>query len=526
LVRGEGVKLKIKSEEQQGQRVMGEGILATAASAGAEAGITAGRKADHIRINAREDVSAKGITSGFERYRFRHAALPEIDLDQVDPSTTIFGYRLAAPILISCMTGGVPEAEPINRRLARTAQRYRFALGLGSARVLLERPEALSSFAVRGDAPDVPLLANLGAVQLNKGVGVDDCRRIVDLLRADALVLHLNALQEALQPEGDTAFTGLLSRIEDLCRRLDVPVVAKEIGWGISADIVQHLLNAGVSAVDVAGAGGTSWSEVERHRMGTRLRARVAAAFADWGIPSAEAIRDARMIAPHAILFASGGIRDGIDAAKAVALGADLVGLAGPFLRAAAQSDDASYELAEELIEVMRIAMFATGAADLSSLRNAGRLVPLDGDRATARIHHLAYATSRARDFVDITDDVAAAVHGSGIQDGIAHVCSPHTTAAISINENEPLLIADFQEFLDRLVPNGEYRHNDIDHRHSVPADEPRNGQAHLQHLLLSSSESITVAHGKLQLGQWQRIFLIELDSAREREVTVQVVGS
>ena len=261
-----------------------------ATSLGVNSGVTASRKADHIRINAQEDVSAKGVTSGFERYRFRHLALPEIDLAEVDTSTEVFGKQLGAPVLISCMTGGVPEAERINRFLARTAQSHGFALGLGSARVLLERPEVLSTFAVRGDAPDVLLLANLGAVQLNKGVGIAECRGILDLLQADVLVLHLNALQEALQPEGDTNFLGILRKIEALCREIDVPVVAKEIGWGISADQVVRLFEAGVSAVDVAGAGGTSWSEVERHRMSDPLRARIAAAFADWGIPSSEAI--------------------------------------------------------------------------------------------------------------------------------------------------------------------------------------------------------------------------------------------
>lgn len=432
---------------------------------------------------------------------------------------------MGAPLLISCMTGGVPEAERINRILARTAQAYGFALGLGSARVLLEHPEVLSTFAVRGEAPDVLLLANLGAVQLNKGVGIRECRRVLDLLQADVLVLHLNALQEALQPEGDTNFSGILRKIEALCREIDVPVVAKEIGWGISADQVVRLLEAGVSAVDVAGAGGTSWSEVERHRMSNPLRARIAAAFADWGIPSAEAIQGARRAAPDATIFASGGIRDGIDVAKAIALGANLAGVAGPFLRAANDGEDAAQQLAEELVEVLRIAMFAIGASNINSLRQTSRLVSVDGGDSTGNLSVLMYETSRARDFIDITDDVADAVQRTGVSEGIVHVCSLHTTAAIRINENEPLLIADFQEFLRRLVPSGDLQHNDLSRRDGVPPDEPQNGHAHLLHLLLSSSETIAIVNGKLQLGQWQRLFLIELDDARKRQVTIQVVG-
>jgi len=252
------------------------------------------RKAEHIRINLEEDVAAKGVTTGFERYRFVHRALPEIDLESVSLETSFLGRRLDAPLLFSCMTGGTPRARQINRTLAAAAQRHRVAMGLGSCRVLLEHPEVLATFAVRDLCPNVPLLANLGAVQLNMGVGPAACRRIVDLLEADALVLHLNPLQEALQPEGDTRFAGLLGRIEALCASLEVPVVVKEVGWGIAPDLVAALFDAGVAAVDIAGAGGTSWSEVERHRIADPVRARVAAAFADWGLPTADTIRLAR----------------------------------------------------------------------------------------------------------------------------------------------------------------------------------------------------------------------------------------
>lgn len=337
---------------------------------------TAGRKADHLRINLERDVAAKGVTSGFERWRFEHCALPEIDLDEVDTGTTLFGRRLGVPLLISCMTGGTDEARDINVRLARVAQRARCAMGVGSGRVLLERPEMLPTFDVRAEMPDAPLLANIGAVQLNRGYGVAECRRLVEMLRADALALHLNPLQEAVQPEGDTCFSGLLAKIERLCRELETPIVVKEVGWGIAPDLVERLLAAGVRAVDVAGAGGTSWSEVERERLSDPRAQRVAAAFAGWGNPTAECVLAARGVSSSATIIASGGIRDGIDVAKAIALGADAAGIAGAFLHAAARSESAALDLAWELAETLRIAMFAVGARTLRDLRGTRRLVP------------------------------------------------------------------------------------------------------------------------------------------------------
>ncbi len=340
--------------------------------------LTKTRKADHLRINLEEDVAAKGVRSGFEAYRFMHCALPEIDLADVSTATEVLGWQLASPLFISCMTGGTESARRINLVLAETAAELGIALGLGSARVLLERPDALPSFAVRDIAPRIPLLANLGAVQLNLGVTTTDCARLVEVLGADALVLHLNALQEALQPEGDTCFSGLLARIESVAMALPVPVVVKEVGWGISADLVTTLLDTGVAAVDVAGAGGTSWSEVERHRLGGPA-ARTAAAFAGWGIPTAVALTQARAAAPNGVIFASGGVRGGLDVAIAAALGADLVGVAGPFLRAASSGTQACVDLAREWMDVLRIAMFCTGAADLATLRSCARLVRDDG---------------------------------------------------------------------------------------------------------------------------------------------------
>jgi isopentenyl-diphosphate delta-isomerase len=332
---------------------------------------TPSRKAEHLRINIEEDVDAKGIDAGFDSYAFRHNALPGIDLREVDCTRTFLGRKLGAPLLISCMTGGTPEATRINRCLARVAARFDLAMGLGSGRALLESPETLESFDVRDNAPGILLFANLGAVQLNKGYDAAACARLVGMLRADALVLHLNPLQEALQPEGDTNFRGLIGRIADVCANVSFPVVVKEVGWGIGPSEVRALFDAGVRAVDVAGAGGTSWSEVERYRLAEPWRARVAAAFADWGIPSAKALVEARRVAPDGLLIASGGLRSGVDVAKAIALGADLAGIAGPFVRAADQGPEAAEALALEYLEALRIAMFCAGARTLEELRHS-----------------------------------------------------------------------------------------------------------------------------------------------------------
>ena len=328
------------------------------------------RKSDHIRINLQEDVEFKHVSTGFERYRFVHCALPDLNLDDVDPSMTLLGKRLAAPLLISSMTGGTPEAGAINRRLAEAAQAAKVGMGVGSQRAAIENPALADTYRVRRVAPHILLLANLGAVQLNYGYGPDECRRAVEMVEADALILHLNPLQEALQPEGETRFAGLLSKIEAVCRALEVPVVVKEVGWGISEQVARQLADAGVAAIDVAGAGGSSWSQVEMHRAATERQRRVAASFADWGIPTAESLLMARRGAPGLPIIASGGIRDGIQIAKAIALGAAACGVAGPFLRAANTSTAAVAELIATLVAQLRVAMFAAGAADIPALRD------------------------------------------------------------------------------------------------------------------------------------------------------------
>ncbi len=332
---------------------------------------TESRKLDHIRINLQEDVQFPRISTGLERYRFTHQALPELSLHDIDTSVQVFGKRLGSPIMISSMTGGTDAARRINRHLAAAAQKHAIAMGLGSQRAAIEDESLRSSFDIRQVAPDILLFANLGAVQLNYGYGIEECRKAIDMVAADALILHFNVLQEAVQAEGDVDFSGLLKKVELICRHLAVPVIAKEVGWGFSHRNVRDLANAGVSAIDVAGSGGTSWSEVEYHRAPTPFHARVARSFADWGIPTAEALTYARTAAPDLPVFASGGLRDGVDIAKCIALGACLAGLASPFLGAADASAEAVDLLIAELNAQLRIAMLCTASQNVAQLRNA-----------------------------------------------------------------------------------------------------------------------------------------------------------
>jgi len=328
------------------------------------------RKDDHIRINLEKEVQFPRLTTGLERYQFMHQAVPELDLAQVNCATTFFGKTLSAPILISSMTGGSERAQNINRTLAEAAQEARIAMGLGSMRAAIEDPELTNTYQVRQVAPDILLFANLGAVQLNYGYGIEECRRAVDMIEADALILHFNALQEAVQPEGDGDFSGLLAKVEQVCRQLEIPVIAKEVGWGFSVQDARQLADAGVQAIDVAGAGGTSWSEVEYHRAPTARHAHVARTFADWGIPTADSIRYVREAAPDMPIIASGGLRDGLDIAKCIALGAEIGGIAGPFLKAANESVDAVRQIIWEISTEIRIALFVSGAADIAALKH------------------------------------------------------------------------------------------------------------------------------------------------------------
>ncbi len=324
----------------------------------------ADRKSDHLRIAAEAGVEHRAGT-GLAGVRLRHRALPERDLDAVGLEADVLGRRLAAPLLVSAMTGGTDEAATVNRRLLEAAAEHGLALVLGSGRPLLDDPGLLRTY--RPDAGERPplLLANLGAGQVRGEHGPARAERLVELLGADGLSVHLNPLQEAVQPEGQPAFEGVLAGIAAAVERLaPLPVVVKEVGFGLCGADVAALRGAGVAAVDVAGAGGTNWALVEGLR--DERAAELAAAFADWGLGTADALAEATAAAPELPLFASGGIRDGVDCAKCLALGAVLVGMARPLLLAARADrvDDA----VSTFLQQLRIATWLTGAAGTARL--------------------------------------------------------------------------------------------------------------------------------------------------------------
>lgn len=331
----------------------------------------AGRKLEHIRA-LQSDPQVERQASGFDDITLTHRALPELDMDAVDPSCEFLGKPLSFPLLISSMTGAAgDECLRINRNLAIAAQETGIAMAVGSQRVMFTDPDAKSSFALREFAPEVPLLSNLGAVQLNKGFTVDHCRAAVEVLGADALYLHLNPLQEAVQPEGDRDFAGLAEKIAHVARELDVPVVLKEVGSGLSRKDVKLGFDAGIRHFDVAGRGGTSWSRIEYHRR-SEDDDDLGLVFQDWGLTTVQSVIGARETLSHyatkSTLIASGGIRDGIDMAKSVILGADLCGVAAPFLAAAQDSSDSVVRRIRKFQKEFTTAMFLLGAADIRGL--------------------------------------------------------------------------------------------------------------------------------------------------------------
>ncbi|MBT2288236.1 type 2 isopentenyl-diphosphate Delta-isomerase [Paenibacillus albidus] len=336
---------------------------------------TGERKIEHVRLCLNEEVAGSGITTGFEQYRFRHNALPELNFDELSLETVFLERKLRTPLLISSMTGGSAATGAINVRLAEAAQRRGWALGVGSVRAAVERSELAASFYVRGQAPDIPVIANIGAVQLSYGFGAEECRRAVEIAGADYLVLHLNGLQEVFQPEGNTGFGSLLAQIEQVCRALEVPVGVKEVGWGIDGDTALRLYNAGAAFIDVAGAGGTSWSQVEKFRSKDPVRRAAAEAFADWGIPTAECISEVRAVSPQGALIGSGGLKHGVDAAKALALGADLAGFGRSLLGPAVDSEEALDAALAQVELELKTAMFGIGAANPAALRGNRRLI-------------------------------------------------------------------------------------------------------------------------------------------------------
>jgi len=323
------------------------------------------RKAEHIRLALEPGMQGGG--SYFAEWSFEHCALPEIDFDEIDTTVEFLGKRLRAPLLVSCMTGGTAIAGDINRNLAAGAEAEGVAVGVGSQRKALEDPAKADTFRVRDAAPSVPLLANLGAVQLNYGMGLAECRRAVEMIAADALVFHLNPLQEAIQPEGDRNFAGLLPKMGAVARSLGVPVIAKEVGSGISGRVARQLAQEGIRIVDTAGAGGTSWARIEAARAGDAALGEV---FAGWGVPTPLAIRELAAVGGLTVI-GSGGLRTGIDVAKALALGADLAGMAYQFLEAATQSPARVAERIRRLVQELKIAMFCIGARTIPELKAA-----------------------------------------------------------------------------------------------------------------------------------------------------------
>jgi isopentenyl-diphosphate delta-isomerase len=330
------------------------------------------RKLDHIHIVS-EDPAIDRRQFYFDRIHLTHRALPELNLAEVDSSCNFLGKALSFPLLISSMTGGKDEElVAINRNLAIAAEAEGVALAVGSQRVFLEDDAAKESFELREQAPTTVLLGNLGAVQLNYDVGFADCQAAVNVLDADGLYLHLNPLQEAVQPEGDCDFSGLQAKITEVVKQLKVPVIVKEVGAGISPEDVEHLLAAGVKHIDVAGTGGTSWSMVESRRSD---HPDLGELFADWGIPTPMALKLMKPYRHEMNLIASGGIRNGIDMAKSVILGASLCGLARPFLDPARESADAVRTVIRRLKREFTTAMFLLGAGSIDDFKGREDLI-------------------------------------------------------------------------------------------------------------------------------------------------------
>lgn len=325
------------------------------------------RKEEHLEICLEKDIESS-VSAGFERIDIIHQALPEIDFTKIDISTSILGKYLTAPLLISSMTGGSPKGEKLNAILAEMAEHHQIAMGLGSQRAAIEDESLSASFKIRKYAPNIFLFANLGAVQLNYGYGLNEIQRAIDMIEADALFLHLNPLQEALQPEGNTNFSGLLPKIEALCKQIETPVFIKEVGCGINANLAKTLIDVGVAGIDCAGLGGTSWALVEAERQTDEDLEDFAKSFGNLGIPTVDCLLDYRKNEIECPIIASGGLRSGLDVFKSLALGANLAGMALPFIKAANAGSDAIHQLIERIVLELKIAMFNTGCQNISDI--------------------------------------------------------------------------------------------------------------------------------------------------------------
>lgn len=335
-------------------------------------GKTPSRKKQHVDLTIRKDVSFQHKSTGLDELEFIHNALPELDLSEVNTSAVFLGKNLRLPLMISCMTGGYTDALRINREIATVCEEFGIAMGVGSQRQALESKQFHKTFSIaREVAPSIPIVGNIGAAEVAGSDRPERFRFLIELARADALAVHLNPLQEFLQPEGNPRFRGVLKGIGMLVKEMDVPIVVKEIGAGLSADVILRLLDVGVQYIDVAGAGGTSWAGVESLRRARKDHAR---SFWDWGIPTATAIRDAaRLKSRHPFtLLASGGIVSGIDAGKCIALGADIVATARPALQTLERGGKRGlHELLNRWTMELKGVMFLTGSSDLRALGHA-----------------------------------------------------------------------------------------------------------------------------------------------------------
>ncbi|AIF42305.1 type 2 isopentenyl-diphosphate Delta-isomerase [Virgibacillus sp. SK37] len=332
------------------------------------------RKTEHIRLCLTENVEGVDKSTGLEGISFIHNALPEINFDDICLSTSFLNKSIQAPFLVSSMTGGSELAATINQNLAMAAEKRGWAVALGSTRALLESDAHKESFQIRKQAPTVPLIANLGAVQLNYGYGAEEAQRIVDMTGADSLVLHFNSLQEAVQDGGDLNFEDLLPKIEKICKTVDVPIGAKEVGFGIDGFVAEKLYNAGIAYIDVAGAGGTSWSQVEKLRSQDPLKKAAAEAFNDWGLPTKDCLVSVKSKLPDIPLVASGGMKTGVDAAKAITIGADVVGYARQLLQAATESTELVERKMQQIELELMMTMFGIGVKTLDELKNTQRV--------------------------------------------------------------------------------------------------------------------------------------------------------
>lgn len=332
------------------------------------------RKTEHIRLCLDENVEGVNKSTGLEGISFIHNALPEIDFADIRLDTNFLNKPVQAPFLVSSMTGGSALAAEINQNLAVAAEAKGWAIGLGSTRALLESDAHQESFLIRKQAPTAPLFANIGAVQFNYGYGAEHCQRIVDMTGADSIVLHLNSLQEVVQDGGDLNFKDLLPKIEEVCKKLDVPVGIKEVGFGIDGSVARKLSDVGISYIDVAGAGGTSWSQVEKFRSEDPLRKAAAEAFNSWGIPTKDCIVSVKSEVDNIPVVASGGMKTGLDAAKAITLGADMIGFARQLLRAATESSEEVMRAMDQIEFELKMTMFGIGAENLAALKNTNRV--------------------------------------------------------------------------------------------------------------------------------------------------------